>query len=323
MFPNKKWTASPINEFAFIQFLTKHKAAISLIVLFIIASLTNEYFLTWGNQMNLIRQATVVGIIALGVQFVMLLGMIDFSVGSVLAFSGTVIMVMQSTYHIGIIPSVILGVFTGCLLGLINGLLVSIGQVPSFITTLGMMFIFRSITMWYASGGAVYGVKANYTILGHGYTFGIPNLIYPFIIAIIAAHIVLKRTLLGRYIYAIGQNRVAALMTGVPIRAVTITAFIISGCAAGIGAVFETSRLNSISTGSSGISYELDVISAIVIGGTNPKGGQGVILGTVCGTLILTIIGNYMNLQNISPYFQGILKGLLILIILYRQNQRD
>jgi ribose transport system permease protein len=294
-----------------------------VMILFLVAAFTNEYFFSWGNLMNLFRQASVVGMIALGVHFVILLGMIDLSVGSIMVFSGSVIIVVQNMAGMGIAISVFAGVFAGCLLGLLNGVLIIYGKVPSFIATLGMMFLVRSVSMWYASGGALEGKYIQYTFLGHGYFLGIPNILFPLVLVALAAHFVLTRTLLGRYIYAIGHNRIAAFLSGAPVRKVIITAYMISGCAAGVGAVLETSRLNSISTSSSGVTYELDVIAAIVIGGANLKGGKGTIFGTACGVIILSMISNYMNLMNVSPYLQGILKGILILAILYRQNRED
>jgi ribose transport system permease protein len=303
------------------RFMQKNHIILIIIVFTIIASLTSEYFLTWENLMNLFRQASVVGMLALGVHFVILLGMVDFSVGAVLVFSGSVIMVIQGINGLSIGVSIILGVIAGTLLGLVNGLIIVFGKVPSFITTLGMMFAVRSIALWYASGGAIEGKHIGYTSLGHGYTLGIPNILFPLAIAAILAHMVLTRTLLGRYIYAIGNNRIAAFLSGTPMQWVTIIAFGISGFAAGVGAILETSRLNSISTSSSGTTYELDVIAAIVIGGANLKGGKGTIWGTACGVLILSMISNYMNLENVSPYLQGILKGILMLAVLYKQKK--
>jgi ribose transport system permease protein len=303
------------------KFLLKNTIILTVIVFFTFASLTSEYFLTWENIMNLFRQASIVGIIALGVHFVILLGMVDFSVGSILVFSGSIIMVLQNVNGFGIWTSIIAGVIAGTLLGLVNGVIIVYGKVPSFITTLGMMFAVRSISLWYASGGALEGKHIRYTALGHENTLGIPNILFPLMIAAILAHLVLTRTLLGRYIYAIGNNRIAAFLSGTPIHWVTIITFGISGFASGVGAILETSRLNSISTSSSGTTYELDVIAAIVIGGANLKGGKGTIWGTACGVLILIMISNYMNLENVSPYLQGILKGILMLAVLYKKKK--
>ncbi|MEC0091169.1 ABC transporter permease [Paenibacillus macquariensis] len=305
-----------------IKWLANYKSLASMLIIFVIASMTSHYFFTWENMVNIVRQASMIGIIALGVHFVVLLGMFDLSVGSVLVISGTVIMASQNVFGTDIFLSMILGVVTGCIVGFLNGFIIAYGRVPSFITTIAAMFIFRSLALWYGSGGALNGNYIRYTELGHGSTWGIPNLVFPLIVVAVSAHIILTKTLLGRYIYALGQNPMAASLSGAPTRWIVITAFAISGTAAGMGAVFETSRLNSISTSTSGIFYELDVMSAIVIGGSNLKGGKGSILGTVCGVLMLTMISNYMNLQNVSPYLQGILKGILVLVILYRKSRK-
>ncbi|MFF2481449.1 ABC transporter permease [Paenibacillus sp. NPDC058071] len=322
MLVNKRGMAlSPMERNQGFKWLNGYKPLALLLLIFVFASLTSDYFFTWINLVNVVRQASIIGMIALGVHFVVLLGMFDLSVGSILVVSGTVIMICQSVLGTGTIFSMGMGVLTGCAVGFLNGVLIAYGRVPSFIATISTMFIFRSLAMWYGSGGAVNGVNMKYTELGHGSTWGVPNLVFPLVAVAVIAHIVLAKTLLGRYIYALGQNPMAAVLSGAPTRWIIVTAFAISGMASGMGAVFETSRLNSISTSTSGIFYELDVMSAIVIGGSNLKGGKGTILGTVCGVLMLTIISNYMNLQNVSPYLQGVLKGLLVLVMLYRRSR--
>ena len=183
------------------------------------------------------------------------------------------------------------------------------------------MFIYRYFMMWVTDAGAVSGSKISHTFLGHGYWFGVPLVVIPLVIAAISAHFLLSKTVFGRYAYAIGQNPRAAYSSGANIRKVTVLAFAISGMAAGLGAVLETARLNSISTANSGVYYELDAIAAVVLGGASLRGGKGTILGTVSGVLMFSILNNYMNLQNVSTYLQGVLKGLLIFLVLYRQNR--
>jgi ribose transport system permease protein len=328
MFPNqRKHIKNIINIHRILRwwssFIVEYPTVITVMILVVIATFSSEYFLTWTNIMNLLRQASVIGMLALGLHFVILLGKIDLSVGSILVLSGTVIMAAQSSYGLSIPVSVLLGLLMGCVLGIINGCIITYGRVPSLITTLGMMFSFRSIAMWYASGGAVNGTHIQYTLLAYGYTLEIPNILFPLIITAFAAHYVITRTKLGRYIIAIGSNLRAAEVSGVPISKTIIISFGISGLTAGLAAVLETSRLNSISTSNSGIAYELDVIAAIVIGGSNLRGGKGKIIGTVCGVLVLSIISNYMNLMIISPYLQGVIKGVLILLVLIYQNSQQ
>jgi ribose transport system permease protein len=312
---------SNMYEHRALQLILRNSAVISLLIIILLAALTNEHFLTWINIKNVLRQTSVICILALGVHFVILQGKIDLSVGAVLAASGTTILASQTYLNFSITASIIFGLIIALCLGLINGLLVAFGRISSFIVTIGMMFMIRSFIMWFATGGAIVGSHPDYSFIGNGYILGIPFIVIPMIAAIIVAYLILNYSLLGRYLQAIGQNPLAASLSGVPIKWVTISAFGISGLAAGVGAVLETSRLNSITTYWSGITYELDVIAAIVIGGTSLQGGKGTIIGTVAGVFILSIISNYMNLINISTYLQGVLKGLLIIVILLRQNR--
>ncbi|QJD83943.1 ABC transporter permease [Cohnella herbarum] len=305
----------------FQRWISRNKIFMTLIALVFFAALTSDYFWTWNNIMNVFRQASVIGMIALGVHFVVLIGMLDLSVGSILVFSGAIILWGQNLFNFDIPGSFMLGAVSGLLLGGVNGLIVTYGRVPSFITTLGTMFIYRYFMMWVADAGAVSGSRVSHTFLGHGYWLGIPVVVFPLLIAAVSAHLLTSRTLFGRYIYAVGQNPRAAYSSGANIRMVTIVAFALSGMAAGLGAVLETARLNSISTANSGVYYELDAIAAVVLGGASLRGGKGTILGTVSGVLMFSILNNYMNLQNVSTYLQGVLKGLLIFIVLYRQNR--
>jgi len=322
--PDLNWSAVRSRIMARGRKWMKHNGMfLTLVVIVLLAAVTNPYFWLWSNIMNVFRQASVIGMIALGVHFVVLIGMLDLSVGAILVVSGSVVLWAQNAFGLDIISSFAIGGLTGFLLGSVNGLLVALGRVPSFITTLGTMFIYRYLVMWIADGGAVSGSSIQHTYLGHGYWFGIPIVIFPLLIAALAAHLVLTRTVLGRQLYAIGQNPRAAYISGANVQYVTIVAFALSGLAAGWGAMLETSRLNSISTSNSGIYYELDAIAAVALGGASLRGGKGAILGTVSGVLMLSVLSNYMNLQNVSTYLQGIVKGLLILFILNRQSVRS
>ncbi|MFC5531286.1 ABC transporter permease [Cohnella yongneupensis] len=303
------------------RWVSRNKIFVTLLVIALLAAVTSDYFWTWNNIMNVLRQSSVIGMIALGVHFVVLIGMLDLSVGSILVFSGAVVLWGQNLLNLDIAGSFALGAVSGLLLGSVNGLFITYGRVPSFITTLGTMFIYRYFMMWIADAGAVSGNRINHTFLGHGYWLGIPVVVVPLAAAAISAHLLLSRTVFGRYLYAVGQNPKAAFIVGANIRKVTIAAFALSGMAAGLGAVLETARLNSISTANSGVYYELDAIAAVVLGGASLRGGKGTILGTVSGVLLFSILNNYMNLQNVSTYLQGVLKGLLIYLVLYRQNR--
>lgn len=301
---NVKWLSYLWNNYS---------VAFAFLALVILASLLSEHFLSPINITNVLRQVSVIGILAVGLTFVILLGGIDLSVGSLLAFSGTVIMAAQVNYETSIPVAIILGLIAGGLIGLINGVIITYGKITAFITTLAMMTITRSLALYYADAGAISGFNYDYSELGNGYILGIPVPIYIFAIVVVIAFILLEKTKYGRHVYAVGGNAKAAHLSAVPVIRVTILAYVICGITAAVGSVIETSRLNSVSTSSTGHMYELDAIAAVIIGGTSLAGGRGRIIGTVFGVLILGVLSNLMNLVNISPYIQGVVKGAIII----------
>lgn len=299
----------------------QYSVIFAFIVLVALAALLNEHFLDIGNITNVLRQVSIVGILSLGMTFVIILGGIDLSVGSVLAFSGTVIMAAQVTYDLPIWVSIVLGLIAGALLGVINGLVITYGKITAFIATLAMMTIARSLALYYADAGAISGFDSTYSNIGNEYLAGIPIPVIIFGAIFLLCYIVLEKTVFGRHIYAVGGNTQAARLSAISVFRVTILSYIICGLTAAIGAVIETSRLNSISTSSSGHMYELDAIAAVIIGGTSLSGGRGRIVGTLFGVLILGVLSNIMNLLNISPYLQGVVKGLIIIAAVLLQKR--
>ncbi|QJD83941.1 ABC transporter permease [Cohnella herbarum] len=299
----------------------QYSVIFAFLVLVALAALLNEHFLDIGNITNVLRQVSIVGILSLGMTFVIILGGIDLSVGSVLAFSGTVIMAAQVTYELPIWISIILGLIAGALLGIINGFVITYGKITAFIATLAMMTIARSLALYYADAGAISGFDSTYSKIGNEYLAGIPIPVILFGVIFILSYIVLEKTVFGRHIYAVGGNTQAARLSAISVFRVTILSYIICGFTAAIGAVIETSRLNSISTSSSGHMYELDAIAAVIIGGTSLSGGRGRIVGTLFGVLILGVLSNIMNLLNISPYLQGVVKGLIIIAAVLLQKR--
>lgn len=299
----------------------QYSVIFAFIVLVIIASISSEHFLSHTNITNVLRQVSIVGIISLGMTFVIILGGIDLSVGSVLAFSGTVIMASQVYYGLPIVASIILGLLAGALLGLINGFMITYGKITAFIATLAMMTIARSLALHYADAGAISGINTGYTVIGNGYVFNIPIPVIIFAVMVLLSYIVMEKTVFGRHIYAVGGNMQAARLSAISVVRVTIISYMICGMTAAIGSIIETSRLNSISTSSSGYMYELDAIAAVIIGGTSLSGGRGRILGTLFGILILGVLSNLMNLLNISPYLQGVVKGAIIIAAVLLQKR--
>ncbi|WP_163580773.1 ABC transporter permease [Gracilibacillus saliphilus] len=302
-------------------FWSNYSVVFAFIVLFIVASIASDHFLSPLNITNMLRQISVIGILAVGMTFVILIGGIDLSVGSVLALTGTIVMASQVDFGTSIFTAILFGLVAGALIGVVNGVIITYGKIAAFITTLAMMTIARSTALYYADAGAIAGSNMDYRAIGNEYLFGIPIPVYIFAVVVVIAFILLEKTTFGRHIYAVGGNSRAAHLSAVPINKITIMTYMICGLTAAIGAVIETSRLNSVSTSSSGSMYELDAIAAVIIGGTKLTGGQGRIIGTVFGILILAILSNIMNLLNISPYIQGVVKGAIILVAVLLQKR--
>lgn len=306
-----------------LKYLWEHYSVLfALIILIIFASILSEHFLNITNITNVLRQVSIVGILSLGMTFVIILGGIDLSVGSVLALSGTVVMASQVTYSASIPVSIILGLICGLLVGLINGLMVTYGKITAFIATLAMMTIARSIALFYADAGAISGMNSTYAKIGNAYAFGVPIPVFIFVFMVLLSYIVLEKTVYGRHVYAVGGNMQAARLSAISVFRVTIISYMICGFTAAVGSIIETSRLNSISTSTSGHMYELDAIAAVIIGGASLSGGRGRILGTLFGVLILGVLSNIMNLLNISSYLQGVVKGIIIVaaVLLQKRN---
>jgi ribose transport system permease protein len=232
-----------------------------------------------------------------------------------------VIMASQVNYHTSISASILLGLLMGTAIGLINGVMITYGKITAFIATLAMMTIARSLALYYADAGAISGMDMNYGKIGNGYFLHIPYPVLIFGFIVLLSFIVLEKTVFGRHIYAVGGNKQAARLSAISVFRVTIISYMICGFTAAIGSIIETSRLNSISTSSSGYMYELDAIAAVIIGGASLSGGRGRIIGTLFGVLILGVLSNVMNLLNISPYLQGVVKGLIIVAAVMLQKK--
>lgn len=299
---------------------TEYSVMIAFLVIFILASLLNSDFLTFTNLINIIRQVSIIGIISLGMTLVMLSGGIDLSVGSVLAFTGAITLLALNASE-SVLLSLLTAIAVSASIGLINGLLITKGKIASFIATLGMMAAARSLVLYIAQGGSISGKVESYTEIANGDLFGIAYPIYIFLAMTLLIFIIMHKTRFGRYIYAIGSNEKAALLSAISVNKVKIGVYMLCSMLVGVAAVIESSRLNSVSSASSGLSYELDAIAAVIIGGARMSGGRGKVIGTFFGVMILGILNNTMNLMNISPYLQGLVKGLIIIIAVLLQKK--
>ncbi|MFV0438825.1 MAG: ABC transporter permease [Desulfopila sp.] len=282
-----------------------------LLAMVIISYLLEPAFLTPRNLMNVFRQMSITTIIAFGTTLVIIAGMIDLCTGSLAALTGvvgTMIYVATGSVVLGLLG----GLAVGAVAGIINGFFITRFDLPPFIVTLAMMTGARGTVLLITGGKPVINI-GDFTILGQGYLFGIPIPILIMFAVFLVMTVLLKKTKLGRYTYAIGGNQDAAVASGINVTRIKIVIFIIAGLCTGLAGVLLMSRINS-GQPSAGLMYELDAITAVVVGGTSLSGGGGTMLGTLVGGLIVAILQNILNLTNVSPYWQQILKGAVIVL---------
>ena len=305
-----------------LNLIIKYKSALILLLLCVVVSILTPKFLNWNNIMNIARQTTINGIIAIGMACVILTGGIDLSVGSVLAFATMVAGLLVNAGCPGWIAGII-GVLLGGAIGTVNGTLISTMNLPPFIVTLASMSVFRGFTML-ASGGMPVGMKNSISFFGAGYVLGIP---FPVIVLAIIAVVmlfILNKTRFGRHVYALGGNELTARLCGIKVNKTKILVYAISGMLAAISGLIIAARLNSAQP-DAGTSYEMDAIAAAVIGGCSmSQGGVGTIGGVVVGAFIIGVLNNALNLLNVSPFWQTAVKGFVILaaIIIDRMTVR-
>ena len=285
---------------------------IGLFVLCAVLWIMTPHFLTVDNLLNITQQTSINAVIAVGMTFVIITAGIDLSVGSIMAFSGVV---LASAIEAGVpVPiALLIGLAVGLACGLINGVLISWGKLPPFISTLGMMSVARGAALLYTQGRPVSGFSADFRFLASGEILGIPNPVIIMIMVYLIAHFVLTRTKLGRYTYAIGGNEEASILSGINVKYYKTIIYGLCGLLSGLAAILLTARLNSAQP-IAGIMYELDAIAATVIGGTSLMGGEGRIGGTLIGALIMGVLRNGLNLLGVSSFIQQIVIGSVIII---------
>ena len=305
----------------FKHIMKNYGIVIAFFVICIILSILSPVFLTSMNIINIVRQTSIYGIMAVGMTFVILTGGIDLSVGSLLAISGAVCAGMLKS-GIGTFPAILITLLVGAFFGLVNGLIINAGKITPFVVTLGMMSIARGLTMIYTRGYPISGFDESFRKLGGGYVAGVPIPIIIFILVVVAAWVILTQTRLGRYTYAIGGNEETVRLSGINAPFFKTIIYGIMGLTAGISSLILTSRLNSAEP-IAGTGYELDVIAAVVIGGTSLMGGRGYIWGTFIGALLIGVINNGMNLLGISAYYQLVVKGAIIIGAVLLDRLRD
>ena len=330
-----QWSNNPL-------FSTGIALAVMVIVQTIALSMNTSFdsFGAWAqnwlqNWISLLRGNAGIGIIALGMTFVIISGGIDLSVGSVYVTVGAFLMVLLNTGEGGLLagmgitglPAILIGLIAamllGSLLGESNGLLISNGRMPPFIATLGSMQILRSVTQYF--------MKAQRTELPEGYkgiarfAIGGQQLMPIIYWAILAAamYVISKKTTFGRYVFAIGSNERTTRLSGVNVRAVKRKVYALTGFLVSIAAVIQTSRIGSMDYASAGSGFEMDAIASVIVGGTSMSGGRGSIIGTVFGTLIVAVMNNLLNLIGVDPYLSAAFKGAIIIgaVLLQRKDK--
>ncbi|PJG84902.1 ribose ABC transporter permease [Conservatibacter flavescens] len=304
------------------RFLLEQRSIIALLVLIAIVSMINPDFFSMDNILNILRQTSVNAIIAVGMTFVILIAGIDLSVGSVLALTGAIAASMVGM-EMSIFLVIPLTLLIGTLLGGVSGVIVAKGKVQAFIATLVTMTLLRGITMVYTDGRPISTGFSNtadaFAYLGTGYLFGIPLPIWIMVFVFAIAWYILKHTRMGRYIYALGGNESATQLSGINVNKVKIFVFAVSGFLSALAGLIVTARLSSAQP-TAGVSYELDAIAAVVVGGTSLMGGKGRVMGTLIGALIIGFLNNALNLLDISSYYQMIAKALVILVAVLADN---
>ena len=305
----------------FSDVVSQLAAAGALIVVFVVLSIASPEFLTADNLFNVGSQTAVVAVIAVGMTLVIITAGIDLSVGSVAALSGVAGAILMVSYGLPVPVGILGGFFVGAACGLVNGLLVAFAGLNPFIATLGMLSVARGLVYISTGAVAVFGAPEAFRLLGQGVLGPIPIPIIVIIIVAIAGYIVLSRTRLGRYAYAMGSNLEAARLSGIPIRRYLTSVYVISGALAGLGGMIAASRVNS-GQPNFGIGLELDVIAAAVIGGASLFGGQGTILGTLIGAFLIALIRNGSVLLNINTFYQDVIIGVVIWLAVFWDQYR-
>lgn len=280
------------------------------ILLCIFLSIITPGFLSWANILNILRQSSIIGIMAIGTTFVIIGAGFDISVGSLLALTAAMSVGLQQYIHWGF--AILLVLIVGALVGMLNGFLAAKIHIPAIIATLGTMTIVRGLVYLYTSGYPLYVDSPSFAFIGNGYLGLIPFPVIVLIIMVVFWQFILIRTRFGRYTCALGGNKEAVRLSGVKVDFYHILTFMVGGLMASMAGVIYASRLLSV-TPLAGQGYELDAIASTVIGGTSVSGGEGSVVRTLVGVLLLNIIANVFNLLGIHIYVQYVIKGAIIL----------
>lgn len=300
---DKKWNLGAFRELLLVGVV---------LLLCVIWTIMNPQFLSLNNITNILRQGSYTAIAAVGMTMVIIIGEIDLSAGSLVCASGLVgALVCKHTDSV--LLAVLAALLVGALVGLMNGLLCALGKLPGFIASLASMTILRGLAYIVTEGNSVVWGNNTFTKIGTGYVGIIPVPVIIMLAAIIFGTLLTTKFRFGRYIYAVGGNSEASRWSGIPVEKVKITVYMIMGVLTSIAGLIITARLGS-GQPSAGLNFEMDCITAAVVGGTSMSGGRGKVIGTIVGVLLLTVLTNGMTLVGMNTYWQQVLKGIIIVV---------
>lgn len=291
------------------SFFKNYALLLSFAVICLVLTFTTDVFLTLGNLTDIVRQSSINGLVAVGMTYVILSGCIDLSAAATVALAGSI----AGKLSLNPLLAVTAALGMGLLIGVINGILVTKSRVQPFILTLGMQMIIRGTSLVYTNGTTVYDVGQKFRIIGRGGFLGIPVPIVIFAVVLAATYIILNKSKLGRYTYAVGSNEEAARLSGIKTDQVRVVAYMTSGLLAALAGIVLTARVGAAEP-LAATGWELDAVAAVIIGGTSLKGGQGGVLNTILGVFIISVINNGMTLMNIESFYHQIIKGIIIIL---------
>jgi ribose transport system permease protein len=296
----------------------------SLIVLIIIFSLASPNFFQFENIIGILLSTSVIGILALGATFIIITSGIDLSVGTVMTLCSVMTGIFISSMGLPIIVGVVGGILTGALAGFIAGFVIARMQIPPFIATLAMMMIAKGLALVISGAAPIYFTEYPvFTKIAMGNIIpGVPNAVVIFFLMAIIGAILLNKTVIGRYTFAIGSNEESTRLSGVNVNKWKVIVYVIAGIFTGVAGILMASRLNSAQP-ALGQGYELEAIAAVVIGGTSLSGGKGTILGTVIGALIMSVLTNGLRILSVPQEWQTVVVGAVILVAVYADVMRN
>ncbi|WP_018689312.1 ABC transporter permease [Ahrensia kielensis] len=314
---NRPLEPTPRRALSFRAIINNAGIGLALLALILFFSLTSEFFLTSNNITNILTQITINLILAVGMTFVILIGGIDLSVGSVMAFAAVVAGKAITLPDMGITELVLLaclaGVMTGLICGLLNGVISAFWGLPSFIITLGMLNIARGAALHVSDAKTIYSFPSAFENFGSALIYGVPVVFLVALLITLIAWFVLNWTVFGRLLYGIGNNEEAVRLAGHQVFWLKVAAFTICGATAGIAAVIYMARL-SISSPIAGIGFELNAIAAVIIGGTSLAGGRGSVIGTLLGAFIIGVLANGLILIGLNDFMRQMITGVVIIV---------